>query len=80
MSKQTAGLIAMAVGAILAVARPAAAQDPTSVDYHGDRYHFFMSGAARMTVAAALSAPFGACRTPIASICSRTSPIRTVGR
>jgi hypothetical protein len=54
MSMRTIGLIAMAVGAILGVGRSAAAQDPTSADYHGRPYHIFLTGAARMTVLEAL--------------------------
>ena len=54
MSKQTAGLIAMAVGALLGVARPAAAQDSGRTDHQEHRYQVLMTGAARIALVESL--------------------------
>src|SRR4051812_7581300 len=54
MSKQTAGLIAMAVGALLGMARPAAAQDSIRTDDREHRYHVSMTGSARVALVESL--------------------------
>ena len=54
MAKQTASLIAMAVGALLGVAQPATAQDRSRTDHPEHRDHVLMTGAARMTVVESL--------------------------
>jgi hypothetical protein len=50
MSKRTTGLIAMTVGAILGLGRPAVAQDGAVADDHGRGSHIFLIGKAHMTV------------------------------
>jgi hypothetical protein len=54
MSKQIAGLIVMAVGVLLGVARPATALDSIRTDRQERRYHVLMTGAARIALVESL--------------------------